>query len=91
MEIVIFSKSLTKTDIKERLTVPTDALEHINMPEAKELQIGDEVTFSKLEDEVTFSKLEDEDEAGGAPQYRIHATRAITLWGEEIVVDLPHP
>ncbi|KAK1583923.1 hypothetical protein Q3G72_028222 [Acer saccharum] len=122
--IVIFSKALTKTDIKARLTVPTDALAHINIPEggnkvdlspmdsdgnqwpfrcytrlnghpkpafttgwrrfvqAKGLQIGDE---------VTFSKLEDEDEAGGATQYRIHATRAITLWGKQIVVDLPHP
>ncbi|KAK1589188.1 hypothetical protein Q3G72_031315 [Acer saccharum] len=124
MENVIFSKSVTKTDINARLTVPTHALEHINMPvgdnnvylfpkdskgkewrfrcytrlnghpkpafttgwlkfvEAMELQIGDEVTFSKLEDEY---------EGGGAPQYRIHATRAITLMGERIEVDLPHP
>ncbi|KAK1582458.1 hypothetical protein Q3G72_015221 [Acer saccharum] len=120
--IVIFSKSLTKTDTKARLTVPIDALEHIDMPEgdnnvypkdsdgkewrfrcytrptghpkpafttgwldfvrAKGLQIGDK---------VTFSKLEDEDEAGGAPQYRIHATRAIPLMGKQIEVDLPHP
>ncbi|KAI9160581.1 hypothetical protein LWI28_009639 [Acer negundo] len=33
MAIVIFSKPLTKTDIEERLAVPTHALEHINMPE----------------------------------------------------------
>ncbi|KAK1582954.1 hypothetical protein Q3G72_019768 [Acer saccharum] len=115
--IVIFSKFLTETDIKARLTVPTDALEHINIPEgdnnvylfpndsngaqwpfrlngrprtafttgwldfvrAKELQIGDT---------VTFSKLEDEDEACGAPQYRIHATRVITLMGVHIEADL---
>ncbi|KAK1580828.1 hypothetical protein Q3G72_000442 [Acer saccharum] len=49
---------------------------------AKGLQFGDK---------VTFSKLEGEDEAGGAPQYRIHATRAITLMGDHIVVDLPPP
>ncbi|TXG71255.1 hypothetical protein EZV62_006190 [Acer yangbiense] len=113
----IFSKLLTETDIKARLTVPTDALAHINIPgggnkvdlspmdsdgnrwpfrcytrlnghpkpafttgwldfvRAKGLQIGDKVTFSRLEDE-----------AGGAPQYRIHASRlrAITLMGAEV-------
>ncbi|KAK0597774.1 hypothetical protein LWI29_028477 [Acer saccharum] len=122
MAIVIFSKLLTETDISVRLTVPTRALQHINMPagdnnvylspedsegrewpfrcytrlnghprpafttgwldfvEAKELQIGDRVTFSMLEDEGV---------AGGAPQYRIRATRTITLFKEEHVVDLP--
>ncbi|KAK1581289.1 hypothetical protein Q3G72_004652 [Acer saccharum] len=124
MAIVIFSKVLTETDIKARLTVPTHALRYINMPEgdnnvvlsvmdsngnrrpfrcytrpdghpkpafttgwldfvrAKDLQIGDEVTFSKLEDD-----------ADGAPQYRIHASRlrAITLMGAEVEgwADLP--
>ncbi|KAK1584047.1 hypothetical protein Q3G72_029402 [Acer saccharum] len=120
----IFSKLLTETDIKARLTVPTDALAHINIPgggnkvdlsvmdsggnrhtfrcytrpdrhpkpafttgwldfvRAKGLQIGDKVTFSKLEDE-----------AGGTPQYRIHASRwrAIALMGAEVEgwADLP--
>ncbi|TXG71249.1 hypothetical protein EZV62_006184 [Acer yangbiense] len=46
----------------------------------KRLQIGDRVTFSMLEDEGV---------AAGAPQYRIRATRTITLFGEEHVVDLP--
>ncbi|KAK2654262.1 hypothetical protein Ddye_014118 [Dipteronia dyeriana] len=122
--MVIFSNYLKPTDISARLTIPTDALEHINMLEgdnnvylfpkdsdgkewgfrcytrlsghpkpafttgwldfvrANGLQIRDKVTFSKLQ--------EDEDEAaGGAPQYRIHATREITLMGEQIQVDLP--
>ncbi|TXG71257.1 hypothetical protein EZV62_006192 [Acer yangbiense] len=45
---------------------------------AKGIQIGDKV--------VTFSKLKDE--AGGEPQYRIHATRAIRLRGTQIVVPI---
>ncbi|TXG71250.1 hypothetical protein EZV62_006185 [Acer yangbiense] len=49
---------------------------------AKGLQIGDKVTFSKLEDE-----------AGGPPQYRIHASRlgAIKLMGAKVEgwADLP--
>ncbi|TXG71253.1 hypothetical protein EZV62_006188 [Acer yangbiense] len=115
----IFSKFLTETDIKARLTVPTHALMHFNMPvgdnnvelfprdsdgnewrfrcytrpnghpkpafttgwldfvRVKGLQIGDQVTFSN------------EDEAGVVPQYRIRATRTITLFGEQHVIDLP--
>ncbi|KAI9162488.1 hypothetical protein LWI28_027886 [Acer negundo] len=121
--IDIFSKSLTITDIETRLTVPTRALRHINMPEGvnnvdlfptdsngnqwlfrcntrlnghpkpafttgwldfvrdKGLQIGDKVTFSKLQ--------EDEDEVGRAPQYRIRATRdVIRLFGKQYEIDL---
>ncbi|TXG71259.1 hypothetical protein EZV62_006194 [Acer yangbiense] len=115
---------LMGAEVKARLTVPTDALAHINIPgggnkvdlspmdsdgnrwpfrcytrlnghpkpafttgwlafvRAKGLQIGDKVTFSKLEDD-----------AGGAPQYRIHASRlgAIKLMGAEVKgwADLP--
>ncbi|KAK0597357.1 hypothetical protein LWI29_024483 [Acer saccharum] len=59
----------------------------LDFVKAKGLQIGDK---------VTFRKLEDEDEAGGEPQYIIHAKRprAITLMGKQIIVgwlDLPLP
>lgn len=125
MAIEIFSKTLTETDISVRLTVPTDALRHINMPEgankvylfprdanreewpflcytrlnghpkpafttgwldfvrAKGLQIGDTVIFSMLEGE-----------AGGGPQYRIHAkrwSRVFTLMGEEVFAWVDQP
>ncbi|KAK0595499.1 hypothetical protein LWI29_007291 [Acer saccharum] len=118
----IFSKSLKQTDISARLTVPTRALKHINMPEGDNKvnlsprdSDGNEWRFTcytrpdghpkpafttgwldfvrakglQIGDKVTLSKLEDEDEAGGAPQYRIRATRTITLFKQQHVIDLP--
>ncbi|KAK4837592.1 hypothetical protein QYF36_006780 [Acer negundo] len=67
---------------------PAFTTDWLDFVKAKGLQIGDKVTFSKLDNE-------DEDEAGGARRYRIHATRsrAITLMGVEVVgwLDLPLP
>ncbi|TXG73671.1 hypothetical protein EZV62_002250 [Acer yangbiense] len=122
---MIFSKDLTKTDIDTRLTIPTEALEHIEMPEgennvdvscryykdgshgtvwtfrcnkrrnghpkpafttgwlefvrAKDLQIGDKVTFRMQEDEAG---------GGRAAQYTIRATRTITILGKQIIADI---
>ncbi|KAK0606028.1 hypothetical protein LWI29_033340 [Acer saccharum] len=119
---MIFSKHLTQTDIDTRLTIPTEALEHIEMPEGENnvdvlcrySKDGTEWTFRcnkrrnghprpafttgwlgfvrakdlRIGDRVTFRMQEDEAGGGGAARYTIQAERAISIMRQQMMADV---